>query len=76
MIGIGPYRFSQADARATVHHADDLFDLLVDGLPAAGAAIAAPFRARATAATDRPLALYMPRQGSDAVLRRTPADGR
>jgi MOSC domain-containing protein YiiM len=60
MIEIGPYRFSQADARATVHHADDLFDLLVDGLPAAGAAIAAPFRARAKAAIDRPLDQALP----------------
>ena len=47
MMEIGPYRFTQTDARATLRHADDLFDLLVDGLPAATAGIAAPFRAQA-----------------------------
>jgi MOSC domain-containing protein YiiM len=55
MIEIGPYRFTQADAQATVRHADDLFDLLVDGLPDATAALVGPFRARAAATIDGPL---------------------
>jgi MOSC domain-containing protein YiiM len=55
MIRIGPHRFTQADARATLRHADGLFDLLVEGLPAATAELAAPFRAEAAAVVDRPL---------------------
>jgi MOSC domain-containing protein YiiM len=60
MIEIAPYRFTLADARATVRHTGDLFDLLVDGLPTANAALAAPFRARAEAAIDRPLDEALP----------------
>jgi MOSC domain-containing protein YiiM len=60
MIEIGPHRFSQADARATVHHTADLFDLLVDGLPPEAAARAAPFRATALALVDRPLDEALP----------------
>lgn len=55
MIEIGPYRFSESDAHATLHHAEDLFDLLVDDLPASSAELVAPFRARAVAAIDGPL---------------------
>ena len=55
MIRIGPYRFTQMDAQATLRHAADLFDLLVDGVPATTAALAAPFRLDAMAALDRPL---------------------
>jgi MOSC domain-containing protein YiiM len=54
-IGIGPHRFTPADARATLRHAEDLFDLLVDGLPTATAALAGPFRTAALAVVDRPL---------------------
>ena len=60
MIEIDPYRFTQADARATIRHAGDLFDLLVDSLPAASAALAAPLRARAVAAVGRPLDEALP----------------
>ena len=55
MIRIGPYRFSATDAQATLRHADDLFDLLVDGVDPAIAGLAAPFRDSAMAALDSPL---------------------
>ena len=55
MIRIGPYRFTVTDARATLRHADDLFDLLIDGVDPAIAGLAAPFRAAAMAALGTPL---------------------
>ena len=55
MIQVGPYRFSATDARATLRHADDLFDLLVDGVDPAIAGLAAPFRATAIAALASPM---------------------
>ena len=55
MIQIGPYRFTATDAQATLRHADDLFDLLVDGVDPAIAGLAAPFRDSAMAALDSPL---------------------
>ncbi len=55
MIEIGPYRFTETDARATLRHADDLFDVLVADVPPATAALAAPFRTRALAAIGGPL---------------------
>ena len=55
MIRIGPYRFTRTDAEATLRHAADLFDLLVDGVPDATAELTAPWRAEAMAALDRPL---------------------
>jgi MOSC domain-containing protein YiiM len=55
MIELGPYRFTRTDAVATLRHAADLFDLLVDGVPAEAAAVVAPFRVDAIAALDRPL---------------------
>jgi MOSC domain-containing protein YiiM len=55
VIRIGPDRFTQMDAQATLHHAADLFDLLVDGVPAGTSALANLFRLEAMAALDRPL---------------------
>jgi len=55
VIRIGPHQFTVTDARATLRHADDLFDLLVDGVDPAIAARVAPFRATAMAALGRPL---------------------
>lgn len=60
MIEIGPYRFTNVDAQATLRHAEDLFDLVTDGLPAAAAAVAEPFRQRALAATEAPLERALP----------------
>jgi len=50
---IGPYRFSDVDVAATLRHADDLFDVLVDGVDPVAAALAAPYRERALAAAAR-----------------------
>lgn len=55
MIQIGPHRFTRTDAQATLRHAADLFDLLVEGVPDRTAALVAPLREDAMAALDRPL---------------------
>jgi MOSC domain-containing protein YiiM len=60
MIEIGPYRFTKVDAQATLRHAADLFDLLIDGSPASAAAVADPFRQRALAAAAGPLEQALP----------------
>ncbi len=50
-VGIGPYRFTGSDAASTLALTPTLFDLLTDGLLASAAQAAAPFRARAEAAS-------------------------
>lgn len=80
MIEIGPYRFSEDDAKATLRHADDLFDVLVDDVDPEVAATALPYRARAIAGASRALREALPAywcelRGAAAALREAGAYG-
>lgn len=86
MIHLGPYRFSPTDARKTLAHADDLFDLLAEGLPVPAAHAERIDAHRATALAvvgdrsapdeERLRAVWDGWQAAAAVLRASGALGR